>query len=83
MRVERDMKEKEAAAHLALVEQKAKRVDQLEGQLVILEMDKEKLKRENNALTDQVTNLVDANPGLQAAKKSAMPNFLNFQQSAK
>ena len=45
-------------------------------------MDKEKLKRENNALADQVSNLVDANPGLQAPKKGGMPNFLNFQQLA-
>lgn len=31
MKLERDMKEKEAAAHLATVEEKAKRVDQLES----------------------------------------------------
>lgn len=31
MKIEKDMKEKEAAAHLAQVEQKAKRVDELEG----------------------------------------------------
>lgn len=30
IRTEKDMKEKEAAAHLAMVEEKAKRVDQLE-----------------------------------------------------
>ena len=31
MKLERDMKENEAAAHLAQVEEKAKRVDALEG----------------------------------------------------
>ena len=45
MKVERDIKEKEAAEHLALVEEKAKRVDELEGQLVLLRMDKDELKR--------------------------------------
>ena len=73
------MKEKEAAAHLALVEQKAKRVDQLEGQLVILEMDKEKLKREINTLSDQVTSLMDVEAGHAAPKKASVPNFGNFQ----
>ena len=38
------MKEKEAAAHLAMVEEKAKRVDELERQMVLLNMDKDKLK---------------------------------------
>ena len=36
MKIERDIKEKEAASHLAQVEEKAKRVDELEGQLVNL-----------------------------------------------
>ena len=72
------MKEKEAAAHLAMVEQKAKRVDQLEGQLVILEMDKEKLKREINTLSDQVTSFMDGEAGF-APKKTAMPSFMNFK----
>ena len=44
IKLERDMKEKEAAAHLAMVEEKAKRVDELERQMVLLNMDKDKLK---------------------------------------
>ena len=49
------MKEMEAAAHLAMVEEKAKRVDQLEGQLLLLDMDKEKMKKEIGILSDQIT----------------------------
>ena len=54
MKVERDIKEKEAAAHLQLVEEKAKRVDELEGQLVLLRMDKDELKRQIGVLNDQI-----------------------------
>jgi len=46
------MKENEAAAHLKMVEEKAKRVDQLESQMVLLNMDKDKLKIELGRLTD-------------------------------
>lgn len=52
MKLERDMKEKETAAHLVMVEEKAKRVDELERKMVLLEMDKDKLKFEVNRLTD-------------------------------
>jgi len=41
------MKEKEAADHLVEVETKATRVDELEKKLVLLGMDKDKLKSEN------------------------------------
>lgn len=54
MKLERDMKENEAAAHLAQVEEKAKRVDALEGQIVILQMDKDELKRQVGVLNDQI-----------------------------
>jgi len=54
MKHERDMKEKEAAAHLAMVEEKAKRVDVLEGQLLLLDMDKDKLKKEINILSEEL-----------------------------
>ena len=52
MRTERDMKAKEAAAHLVVVEEKAKRVDKLESQMVLLEMDKDNLKKEVGRLKD-------------------------------
>ena len=52
MRIERDMKENEAKAHLAEVEEKAKRVDELERQMVLLNMDKDKLKAEYNKMSD-------------------------------
>ena len=52
IKLEKDMKEKEAAAHLAMVEEKAKRVDQLEGQLLLLELDKDKMKKEIGILSD-------------------------------
>lgn len=52
VKIERDMKEKEAAAHLGLVEQKAKRVDELERQQALLDMDKDQMKREINRLKD-------------------------------
>ena len=52
MRLEKDLKEKEASSHLASVEQKAMRVDELERQMVLLNMDKDKLKVENNRLCD-------------------------------
>ena len=54
MKIERDIKEKEAAAHLALVEEKAKRVDQLERQMALLEMDKDRLKAELGKLNDEM-----------------------------
>ena len=52
MRIERDMKENEAKAHLAEVEEKAKRVDELERQMALLNMDKDKLKAEYNKISD-------------------------------
>ena len=63
MRLEKDMKEREAAEHLAEVESKAKRVDELEKQMVLLNMDKDKLKAENNKLTDQVMSLMEMGGG--------------------
>ena len=45
-------KENEAKAHLAEVEEKAKRVDELERQMVLLNMDKDKLKAEYNKMSD-------------------------------
>ena len=71
MKVERDIKEKEAAAHLALVEEKAKRVDELEGQLVLLRMDKDELKRQIGVLNDQICLRLDGGgnaPNIQAPK---------------
>lgn len=59
MKLERDMKEKEAAAHLAMIEEKAKRVDELEGQLLLLNMDKDNLKKEINILSDQLVARLD------------------------
>ena len=53
MKLERDMKEKEAAAHLASVEEKAKMVDKLEAQIVLINMDKDALKRELNQLQNE------------------------------
>ena len=54
IKVEKDLKEKEAAAHLEEVEKKAARVDELEKQHVLLEMDKDRLKMENGKLIDQL-----------------------------
>ena len=47
IKIEKDMKEREAADHLIEVESKAARVDELEKKLVLLGMDKDKLKAEN------------------------------------
>ena len=62
------MKEKEAAAHLALVEEKAKRVDELEKKMVLLNMDKDKLKLEVNRLSDQMSS---GQPGGGSVAKAA------------
>ena len=43
-----------------MVEEKAARVDELEKQMVLLNMDKEKLQREVNALSDQLVGVLDA-----------------------
>ena len=46
-------------------------------------MDKEKLKREVNILSDQVTSLMDGEAGRHTApKKPAASNFGNFQPLA-
>ena len=60
IKLERDIKEKEAAAHLVVVEEKAARVDELEKQMVLLNMDKERLQREVHALSDQLVGELDA-----------------------
>ena len=52
MRLEKDLKEREAAEHLHEVEEKAKRVDELEKQMAVLNMEKDKLKLENGRLAD-------------------------------
>ena len=52
IKIEKELKEKEAAEHLAEVEKKAARVDELEKQHVLLEMDKDRLKMENGKLID-------------------------------
>ena len=59
IKLEKEMKENEAAAHLKMVEEKAKRVDQLESQMVLLNMDKDKLKIELGRLTDQLMTQLD------------------------
>lgn len=59
MRLEKDMKEREAAEHLAEVEAKAKRVDELEKQMALLNLDKDKLKGENHTLTEQVMSMME------------------------
>ena len=46
-----------------MVEEKAKRVDELESKMVLLEMDKDKLKFEVNRMTDQLVGQLDS--GLQ------------------
>ena len=60
IKLERDIKEKEAAAHLVVVEEKAARVDELEKQMVLLNMDKERLQREVHTLSDQLVSGLDA-----------------------
>ena len=64
------MKEKEAKAHLEMVEEKAKRVDELERQMVLLNMDKDKLQKEVNVLSDQLISGMDniANDGQKPKK---------------
>jgi hypothetical protein len=59
--MEKEMKEKEASDHLKVVEEKAARVDLLEKRLVLLEMDKEKLNRELNQMSEQLSK--SKNPG--------------------
>ena len=59
LKVEKEQKEREASEHLKQVETKAARVDQLEKQLVLLEMDKERLNRELNQMTDQMLKSKD------------------------
>ena len=54
IKMEKDLKEKEAKTHLAEIETKAARVDELEKQHVLLEMDKDRLKVENGRLIDQL-----------------------------
>lgn len=54
IRSEKEQKEKEAADHLEEIEQKASRVDELEKQHVLLNMDKDKLKKENAGLIKQL-----------------------------
>ena len=41
-------------------------------------MDKEKLKREINTLSDQVTSFMDGESGYAAPKKTSVANFGNF-----
>ncbi len=87
MKLERDIKEKEAAAHLALVEEKAKRVDELEKQMVLLNMDKEKLKQEVNSLSDQLVGeldniAADDNHGGKKPKASKLTGFGAFNPMA-
>ena len=43
-----------------MVEEKAKRVDELESKMVLLEMDKDKLKFEVNRMTDQLVGQLDS-----------------------
>ena len=54
IKMERDIKEKEAAAHLIEVERKAQRVDELERKYTLLEMDKDQMKHQIGKLRDQL-----------------------------
>ena len=47
-----------------------------------MEMDKEKLKREINTMSDQMTSFMDGEAGFSAPNKNTKPNFMNFQPLA-
>lgn len=82
MRLEKDMKEREAAEHLAEVEAKAKRVDELEKQMALLNLDKDKLKGENSKLTEQVMSMMEIS-GVSTAQQSQPGGFNSLAQSTR